>query len=231
MNRPVFSILVLAVCLRAGTAQAEAPGEEATTSEVEASISTPALNLQPLDRPTGIAEAGIGMLTLPGAEVCVERSLAGCTQGDTSFSLEGWQLFRGHRRFSFGAGIVLALISTTDAPRQDPSGIEREHRRSYLTAEGVIRYYFYLGERVEWWLGLTGGLVVVSDRFEGGIIGLAIGPSITLSEHWSLGGSLRYGHWFLPSEPAVDPLGTEASLTGRNTVLGAGVNVAFRTAL
>ena len=81
-----------------------------------------------LDRPSGIAEAGVGWLTLPGAEVCIDRK-TGCSQGDTSLALDLWQLYRQSRRFAFGAGILLALIPTTDAPKQDPQGVQRDHSR------------------------------------------------------------------------------------------------------
>jgi hypothetical protein len=189
---------------------------------------------------------GVGWLTLPGAEVCIDRK-TGCSEGDTSLALDLWQLYRQSRRFAFGAGILLALIPTTDAPKQDPQGVQRDHARRYFTVEGMLRYYPYVGETVEWWVGGTGGLVVVSDRFvvkedqeddrallgprgvtvrtEGGTIGIAGGPVLSLAPHWSLGLTLRYGHWFLPEEPAHDPLGSQASLTGRNTVFSAGVTV------
>ena len=99
---------------------------------------------------------------------------------------------------------------------------------------------------------MSGGLVVVSDsyqvarpasdrallgptadtiRTEGGSIGIAGGPVISLARHWTLGATLRYGHWFLPTRPAVDALGHQASLTGRNMVFTLGVNVAFRMEL
>ena len=65
------------------------------------------------------------------------------------------------------AGLLLGLIPTTDAPRRDPEGIQRDHSRRYLTLEGMLRYYPYVGEKFELWLGVTGGLVVLSDRFVG----------------------------------------------------------------
>jgi len=211
----------------------------------------PGFSFAALDRPAGIAEAGVGWLTLPGAEVCIERA-TGCSHGDTSLEIEVWQLYRGSLRFAFGAGILLALIPTTDAPR-DPEGVERDHSRRYFTVEGMLRYYPYVGDSVEWWVGVTGGLVVVSDSFiveqsrddnrallgprgvtirtEGGTLGLAGGPVVALSPNWSAGLTLRYGHWFLPHQPARDPLGSEASLTGRNTMFSLGVSLAFRTEL
>jgi hypothetical protein len=202
-----------------------------------------------LDRPTGIAEAGFGWLTLPGANVC---SPAGCKAGDTSFELDAWQLYRQNLRLAFGAGFLLALIPTTDAPPRDPNGIERDHSRKYLTLEGMLRYYPYVGQRFELWLGLTGGLVVVSDRFvvddnyddkpligppgvtirtEGGALGLAVGGAYELSKNWSVGGSLRFGNWFLPDLPATDTLEDKASVAGRNSVFSLGFNVAYRISL
>jgi hypothetical protein len=202
-----------------------------------------------LNRPTGMAEAGFGWLTLPGADVC---SQAGCKAGDTSFELDAWQLYRQNLRLAFGAGLLLGLIPTTDAPRRDPEGIQRDHSRKYLTLEGMLRYYPYVGESFELWVGLTGGLVVVSERFkviddyddkplvgppgvtirtEGGTLGLAVGGAYELSQNWSVGGSLRVGNWFLPSTPATDPLQDKASVTGRNFVSSLGFNVAYRIAL
>jgi hypothetical protein len=201
-----------------------------------------------LSRPTGIAEAGFGWLTLPGAKVC---SSGGCQEGDTSFELDAWQLYRRNLRLAFGAGLLLGLIPTTDAPKLDSTGIERDHSRKYLTLEGMLRYYPYVAEKFELWVGLTGGLVVVSDRFkvvdaydkpligpsgvtirtEGGTLGVALGGAYGLSTNWSVGGSFRFGNWFLPDIPATDPLKDKASVTGRNSVFSLGFNVAYRIPL
>jgi hypothetical protein len=234
----------LLVALAASSVSARVSADTADISEPRV-IS----GFRALDRPTGIAEAGFGWLTLPGADVC---SPAGCKAGDTSFELDAWQLYRQNLRFAFGAGLMLGLIPTTDAPRRDPEGIERDHSRSYLTMEGMLRYYPYVGEKFELWLGLTGGLAVLSDRFkviddyddkplvgppgvtirtEGGTLGVAVGFAYELSKHWSVGGSLRAGNWFLPSTPATDPLLDKASVTGRNFVSSLGFNVAYRISL
>ena len=205
--------------------------------------------LRALNRPTGIAEAGFGWLTLPGADVCSKDNK--CRAGDTSFELDGWQLYRQNLHLAFGAGLLLGLIPTTDAPRSDPEGIQRNHTRKYLTLEGMLRYYPYVGESWEFWVGLTGGLVVVSDRFqvvdvydkpllgpsgvtirtEGGTLGLAFGGVYQLSSHWSLGASFRFGNWFLPDKRATDPLEDNASVSGRNSVFSLGLNVAYRIPL
>jgi len=204
-----------------------------------------------LDRPHGMIEGGVGVLTLPAAEVCVERS-TGCKQGDLSFAIETWQLYRANVRFAFGAGIVLGLIPTAHPPHIDPEGIERDQTRSYFTVEGTLRYYLVVLENVEWWVGAAGGIVVVSDNFhvvaerddralngprgvtirtEGGSLGLTTGFAYELSQHWSFTGTARWAEWFLPNEPATDRFGSEASLTGQNTVISGAVGLAYRIAL
>jgi hypothetical protein len=213
----------------------------------------------PAHRPVGIAELGIGWLTLPGAEVCVDTARSSCEQGDTSLELELWQLYRANLAFAFGAGITLGLVPTTDAPATDAAPapgqqpIVRDHSRGYFTVEAIGRYYPFVGQNLEWWVGLTGGLVVVSDsysadqnpdseyalvgprgqtiRTEGYTIGLATGIAYALAPNWSLGGSLRYGSWFLPGERASNPLGDTASLTGQNNLFAFGINIAYRVAL
>lgn len=237
---PLAFALCAATCAFAVSASAQTAQVEGSAA-IDPVEARPAIGFAALDRPTGIAEAGFGWLTLPGAVVCP----TGCSKGDTSFQLDFWQLFRGSKRFALGAGILLALIPTNAGPQVD-------HDRRYMTVEGTARYYPYVGESVEWWVGVTGGLVVVSDRFfvsedasdrallgprgqtirtEGGAIGLAGGPVFALARHWTAGATLHYGRWMLPNQPAVDSRGNRASLTGDVTVLSLGLNMAFRLAL
>jgi hypothetical protein len=203
-----------------------------------------------MTRPVGIAEGNAGVVVLPGAEVCVERS-AGCKRGDVVFAFEGWELFRWNPQWAFGAGVMLGLLPTAH-PRQPPEMIPRDHTRSYLTFEGMLRYYPYVGESMEAWVGPFGGLVVVNDRFqvvseaddrallgtrgvtvrtEGGSIGLAAGMAYSLGKNWSLLGSLRFSQWFLSWTPQKDPLGSEASLSGRNSAFTFGLGIGYRVAL
>ncbi|HYQ16887.1 MAG TPA: hypothetical protein VEQ58_14050 [Polyangiaceae bacterium] len=245
MRRAALGALGSALaCALTTPAHAATPAPESATEEARV-IS----GFRALDRPTGMAEAGFGWLTLPGADVC---SQSGCKAGDTSFELDGWQLYRANLRLAFGAGLLLGLIPTTDAPSGEPTDdIQRDHTRKYLTLEGMLRYYPYVGQSFEFWAGLTGGLVVLSDRFqvvdvydkpligpagvtirtEGGTLGVAFGGAYELSRHWSLGASLRVGSWFLPDRPATDPLLDKASVTGRNSVFSLGFNVAYRIGL
>ena len=136
--------------------------------------------------------------------------------------------------------------------RFDPEGIERDQTRSYLTFEGTARYYPVVLQKIEWWIGITGGMVVVQDNFqvvaerddrallgprgvtirtEGGSIGFGTGLAYELATHWSVTGTVRYSEWFLPTVPARDSFGDEASLTGKNEVISLALGVAYRLAL
>lgn len=204
------------------------------------------------DRLTGMAEFGLGWLVLPGAEVCVEASISGCSRGDSSLGLEAWQIFRANRSFAAGAGLLLGLTPTTAPPREDPPGVSRDHARRYFTVEATGRYYAFTAPTFEAWAGLSGGLVVVSDRFEstrgqsdkalvgprgvtirteGYTVGVAAGAAYLFTESWSLGAALRYGSWFLPEEPASSPFGDEASLRGQVNLISFGINLGYRVPL
>jgi hypothetical protein len=202
----------------------------------------------------GKAEVGLGALTLPGAEVCTNRSLIylGCKRGDVSPMLELWQLVRPNPLFAIGAGITIGLFPIADAPSQEPPGVNRNHRRGYFTAEAIARYYLLHGPVWEGWLGATGGLVVISDtysssnnttdlayigprgvtiRTEGYTLGFAAGFAKYLTEKWTVGAALRYGLWTLPKVPSSDALGDQASLIGRVATIVLGINVGYRLSL
>jgi len=207
-----------------------------------------------MERAHGMAEVGLGWLTLPGAEVCVERGdNPNCTRGDSSLAVEAWQIFRLPSAVAVGGGVMLGLTPTTDAPAQSAPEVQRDHTRGYLTVEGTVRYYPYVGEALEGWLGLGGGLVIISDTFatreqsgqqkaligpagvivrtEGATFGMAGGLAYEFARNWTFGGNLRMGSWFLPQEPASSPLGDEASLVGQISWFVVTVNVAYRVQL
>jgi hypothetical protein len=58
------------------------------------------------------------------------------------------------------------FLEHREAPLVALADLERNHSRKYLTLEGMLRYYPYVAEKSEFWVGLTGGLVVLSDRFQ-----------------------------------------------------------------
>jgi hypothetical protein len=114
------------------------------------------------DRPHTLAQLGLGLLTIPGADVCLKDKP--CTKGDTSIAMEFWQMYRANRYFAVGAGASVAIKPTVDYP-PNLGGIERSHTRSYFTVEAQARYYALRLDVAEAWVGLSGGGVVVSDRY------------------------------------------------------------------
>ena len=207
-----------------------------------------------MERLHGMMEAGLGWVMLPGAEVCVQhRDDSACRRGDSSLSLEAWQIFRLPPAWALGGGVMLGLTPTTDAPARQLPDVERDHTRGYLTVEFAGRYYPYVGENFEAWVGMVSGLVVVSDTFstlsapgeekpligpagvvirsEGGSIAAAGGVAYEFSRGWSFGGGLRLGSWFLPRHPGKSPLGDEASLVGRNNVIAVAIHIDYRVPL
>jgi tRNA A-37 threonylcarbamoyl transferase component Bud32 len=198
----------------------------------------------------GQVEFGAGFFTLPGAQVCI-ASFVGCSKGDTSLALSAWPMFRrGH--FAIGAGVMMGITSTANAPRNDPVDVPRDHYRRYFSVEITGRYYIALSERVDGWAGITTGLGVVNDTFqsqqglsdkavigvrgvtlltEGFTIGAGLGIAYSLSDNFLFGGGLRVSNWSLPKSPARDPLGDRASLTGNVATVDLGITLAYRSRL
>lgn len=199
------------------------------------------------------AELGVGVLGLPGARVCGNgRSLLECNEGDTTPMAQIWELYRASELVAVGAGISLGMSPFANNTQGDPEGVEREHNRGYLTAEGLFRYHVLIERPWECWLGATSGLAVVSDTFrsrrgttdrafvgprgttlrtEGLSLGVAVGLNYLLSPSWTVGASMRTGVWLLPSQRAVDPFGDQASLRGVNSFLMLAISVGYRTRL
>ena len=246
---------------RAASVRAEAEVPEATEHEgtsLELSWNQASAKGARRDRdannirtPNISAELGLGFLTLPTADVCVQRETLGCAQGDTSIEVNLWPFFRWTPEWSFGAGLTLALLPTTEAPREDPPGVPRDHDRNYFMVEGIARYYPLVADGVELWLAPTFGLVVVSDTFtsredrpttaqfgpqhgtnlatEGLTLGGALGLSLAISKHWKVGGYLRAADWFLPEEPKEAPTLDQASLSGDVLMLDFGLSIGVNT--
>lgn len=194
-------------------------------------------------RPYGAIEFGVGILALPDARVCGD---GGCDRGDISLEVDAWPLFRASPSFAVGAGITLALTPTQDVPQRNVP-IPREHSRRYFQAEGIGRYYLVHGQALEWWLGASTGLVVVSDNFrtassqdltligqdsaniatEGLTLGVASGVTFGVNDVLQIGGTLRLARWILPSSHESIAFGEEASLADRVTMLNLSLVVAY----
>ena len=209
-----------------------------------------ALAARGLDRPYTMAQLGLGLLTLPAAEVCLKSRP--CTKGDTSIEINFWEMYRANHRFAVGAGATVALKPTTDSPPSE-AGIDREHTRSYFLVEGQGRYYAVATPVFEAWIGATAGLVIVGDRYAiedpnkrtwsligplsstvsttGGTVGALLGAEWSFAPNWAAGISARYQRWFLPHEPATTVFLDRATLTDQQNVFQFGLSCSYRVAL
>jgi len=209
-----------------------------------------ALAARGVDRPYTLAELGLGLLTLPAADVCLKSRP--CTKGDTSIDIDFWQMYRANRSFAVGAGASVALKPTTDNPPSE-AGVERSHTRSYFLVEGQGRYYAVASPSFEAWIGATAGIVIVSDRYsideankrtwaligplsstiatEGATVGALIGAEWSFAPNWAAGFSARYMQWFLPQEPATTVFLDRATLTDQQSAIHIGISCSYRIAL
>jgi hypothetical protein len=198
--------------------------------------------------PYGLVEFGVGVMALPDAKLCGGED-AGCDKGDVSVEVDAWPLFRASPNYAVGAGMTLALIPMQDVPSVT-TRFPREHARRYFTAEGIGRYYFLHGPALEFWGGISAGLIVVSDNFrtpmknqqltiigaesaniatEGLSLGLASGITFGVNRHLQVGATLRFANWYLPPTPEVIAFDERASLSSRVTMLNLALTVAYHS--
>ena len=209
-----------------------------------------ALAARGVDRPYTLAQLGLGLLTLPAADVCLKSRP--CTKGDTSIGIDFWQMYRASRSFAIGAGASVAIKPTTDHPPSE-AGIDRSHTRSYFLVEGQGRYYAIATPAFEAWVGATAGIVIVSDRYaiddpnmrtwaligplsytvssEGATVGALLGAEWSFAPNWAAGFSARYMRWFLPHQPATTVFLDRATLTDQQSAIHIGISCSYRIAL
>jgi hypothetical protein len=226
-------------------------GDTQARQERRASGDTPPLDPSLADDfpgPHGAIEFGLGILALPDAQVCSDSS---CDRGDVSLEVDAWPLFRASPSFAVGAGLTLALLPIQNAPAR-ATDTPRDSSRSYFMAEGMGRYYFTYSPKFEAWVGLSAGLVVVSENFrtntetseialiaskganiatEGLSAGLAAGLAFRTSRQLAFGGMLRVTNWFLPEVPEQIAFGDKASLAGRITMINLAISVSYASRL
>jgi hypothetical protein len=235
-----------AVCAALAFVPAAARAEEGAAPPV---VTTPERS-----RPHTLVELSTGFLMLPGALVCPQTlDPATCKRGEFSLVF-GIQNFYRFGAFGVGAGIQWATTLRSDAALGDPS-LEREHSRSYFLVEAAGRWYFVSNKSWVAWTGATIGAIIVNDSWtvkadrqpysdtafvgpeaatlgtEGLSLGACLGGEWTFAKNWSLGPSVRYSNWFLPSQRKQSPTGDVASLSGRLDMIDVGIRIAYRLAL
>jgi hypothetical protein len=179
-----------------------------------------------LDRPHTVAEFELGVIALPDVPIS-SANRGGATfvgtvgNGDATAQTGLHLLYRATREWAFGAGALFAPNPTSDTNYVGTGRLIRTHARSYLLLGGEMRYVPLRTRWIEGWLGLTGGVVVVADRFttngtppvpsilgtstvtvssEGFALGVQVGADYLVTDQWVLGLALRADQWILPAQ-------------------------------
>ena len=243
-RRPLRKLALLPLCCALGATLSRIAWADETAS------TRSALAARGVDRPYTLAQLGLGLLTLPAADVCLK--VRPCTKGDTTLEIDFWQMYRANRRLAVGAGGTLALRPTTDNPPSE-AGIDRNHTRSYYIVEGQGRYYAIVSPSFEAWIGATAGIVIVSDRYsiddpnkrvwsiigprassvttEGASVGALLGAEWSFAPNWAAGlvGAL---HALVPAARTRDhrvPRSRDADRSAERRSIG--ISCSYRIAL
>ena len=205
-----------------------------------------------------VAELEGGVIVLPSAPISNNVKggqipfLGTISKGDATVQTGLHLLYRGGKEWAFGAGALFAPNPTSDSNAGGLSGVPRTHSRSYLFLGTEGRYVPIHSRYIEGWVGLTGGAIIVADRFttdvgqpvptilglkevtvrtEGFAIGVQLGATWLFAERWVAGIALRGDRWILPTTPQCTPFGDCATLTGTVEAFEAGLTIGYRIPL
>jgi hypothetical protein len=243
-----------------GSAAAE---PSSSAPEVVTDPSKPHEHQSLLDRPHTVAELEAGIIALPTAPISASNRGGGTPlgtigNGDATVQTGVHVLYRATREWTFGAGALFAPRPTSDSNYGGATGLPRTHKRSYLFLGAEFRYFPLRSRWFEFWFGMTGGGVVIGDRFstdsapqvpailgnnevtvstEGFAIGLQTGADYLINDSFVLGLTLRGDRWVLPSqkpfaqETSCDPIGDCPTLTGSVDAFEVGLTLGYRIPL
>jgi hypothetical protein len=232
----------------------------AASAQAETTSDHPSL----LDRPHTIAILEAGIIALPTAPISPSNR-GGSTpighigSGDATVETGLHLLYRATREWAFGAGALFAPNPTSEHNFEGTSGLlSRTHSRSYLFMGVEARYFAIRSRWVEGWFGISGGALIISDRFtddnaptapplvgtstvsvstEGFSLGVGAGVDYLVTDNWVIGIALGAERWLLPNqkpfsqETSCDPFGDCPTLTGSVAAFSGGLTVGYRIAL
>jgi opacity protein-like surface antigen len=218
-----------------------------------------------LDRPHTVAMLEAGIIALPSTPIS-QSNRGGSTplgpigSGDATLQTGLELLYRPTRDWAFGVGALFAPHPTSDSTygAETNTSITRTHSRSYLFLGAEARYYPLRSRWLEGWFGLTGGAVIIADRFtddnapvapplvgtstvtvstEGFGLGVQAGVDYLVTDNWVIGFALGAQRWLLPSEKpfsqetSCDPIGDCPTVPGSVAAFQGGFTVGYRIAL
>ncbi len=248
-RRVSTSVSASASVSREGTSGPSASPQEGAADDALARI---------IDRPHTIAELEAGIIALPNAPISPGQRggdtplLPKIGRGDATLQTGIHVLYRWSRDYAIGAGAIFAPSPTSDEEAGGLSALPRTHARSYLFLGMEGRYIPVHYKYFEAWVGLSGGAVIIADRFttdagdkvppilgtpdvtirtEGLAVGAQVGGSYYLSENWIAGATLRGYHWILPDSRQCSPIGDCATLSGSVQAFELGLTIGYRLPL
>jgi hypothetical protein len=157
-------------------------------------------------------------------------------------------------RFVFGVGASWGIGragQSVDIPTA-AGKIDRTHHRDYFFFSPIVRYYpaRSLFGRVDAWLGLAGGVIIVSDRYSNDTDGTSsVGPlsltvsttgttfgggggfEVRLTEAISVGAWTHEALWLIPRERACAQTNECATLSGPRLAIEGGLTMSYRLRL
>lgn len=247
----LVALCTLSGALFSGSARADEPKPYPT-------IETREDENNPSSRPHTIAELEGGVIALPNAPISSSEKggntplIGTIGKGDATVQTGIHLLFRGAPQWALGAGFMFAPRPTSDTQYGGVSGLARTHARTYLTLGTEGRYYPIHLRKVEAFVGLTIGGVVIADRFstdsgpavpsilgspevtlrtEGYAAGLQIGGTWIFADRWIAGAAFRTDAWLLPNSPQCSSIGDCTTLKGPVLALELGLNLGYRLPL
>lgn len=209
------------------------------------------------DRMHTIAILELGVLALPTAPISASRRggdipfLGTIGRGDATIQAGIHVLFRGGRSWAIGAGFLFAPRPTSDTEYGGLSGLPRTHQRTYLFVGFEARLVPLHSRYFEGWVGLSGGGIVVADRFftevpttvpvlggkgvtmqsEGVSVGIQAGTDWLITDRLLAGLVLRANRWILPNEPSCSAIGDCTTLQGTTETFELGLTFGYRIPL
>jgi hypothetical protein len=253
--------------MRSGFVVAAAFVVAATLRETPASGDDTVEHVALLDRSHTVAELEGGILALPSAPISPANRggstpLGSVGNGDATVMTGLHVLYRADSQWAIGAGATFAPRPTSDpnygGALGGAGGLQRTHSRSYLILGGEGRYFPLHTRTLQGWLGVTGGGIVVGDRFttnggaavpsllgdqtvtvstEGLSVGVQAGLDYLITDRLVVGLALRADWWLLPkekpfsAETSCDTIGDCPTLTGSVAAFEMSVTFGYRIPL
>jgi hypothetical protein len=177
--------------------------------------------------------------------------------GDATIEVGAHILYRPDRAWAIGAGVMFAPEPTSDHNfGAGAGGLSRTHERSYLFLGGEFRYFPFRSRWIEFWVGATGGIIIVADRFSnnnapsvpsllgtnqitvdtsGLSLGAQTGLDYLITDSLKAGVAFRGDWWLLPDlarqVSSCDAIGDCPTLHGAVAAFELGLTVGYRIPL